>query len=97
MAVKSGTKDIYKKEDQFIVLKEETYEGVKEIWRRRAYNGLERLSNVLIRAEEIRSDKCWLFRDTDWIGMIQKKGICHCLVNDGKLKGWTRSDDGQTV
>ncbi len=94
-AVRRGTRDIYKKEDQFNILKEETFEGIKEIWRRRAKNGLERLSNVLIRAEEIRSDRCWLFRDTDWIGMAQRKGICHFLVNDGKISGWTRSDDGQ--
>lgn len=96
-AVRRGTRDIYNKEDQFNVLKEETYEGVKEIWKRSARSGLERLSNVLIRAEEIRPDRCWLCRDTDWIGMVQKKGICHFLVNDGKITGWTRSDDGQAV
>lgn len=96
-AVRRGTRDIYKKEDQFNVLKEETFEGVKEIWKRNAKSGLDRLSNVLIRAEEIRPDRCWLCRDTDWIGMVQKKGICHFLVNDGKITGWTRSDDGQAV
>lgn len=96
-AVKHGTRDIYQKEDQFDVLKEETYEGIKEIFRRKAPNGLERLSNVLIHAAEIRSDRCWLCRDTDWIGMAQKKGICHFLVNDGKIPGWVRSDDGQAV
>ena len=96
-AVRRGTRDIYKKEDQFNVLKEETFEGVKEIWKRRAVSGLERLSNVLIRAEEIRPDRCWLCRDTDWIGMAQKKGVCHFLVNDGKIAGWTRANDGRTV
>lgn len=96
-AVRRGTRDIYKKEDQFNVLKEETFEGVKEIWKRRAASGLERLSNVLIRAEEIRPDRCWLCRDTDWIGMAQKKGVCHFLVNDGKITGWTRANDGRTV
>lgn len=96
-AVRRGTRDIYKKEDQFNVLKDETFEGVKEIWKRKANSGLDRLNNVLIRAEEIRPDRCWLCRDTDWIGMVQKKGICHFLVNDGKITGWTRSDDGQAV
>jgi len=96
-AVRRGTRDIYKKEDQFDVLKEETFEGIKEIWKRKATNGLDRLNNVLIRAVEIRPDRCWLCRDTDWIGMIQKKGICHFLVNDGKITGWTRDDDGQAV
>lgn len=93
-AVRRGTRDIYKEEDQFNVLRDETYEGVKEIFRKKAVNGLERLSNVLIRAVEIHSDRCWLCRDTDWIGMAQKKGICHILVNDGKIPGWVRSDDG---
>ena len=96
-AVRRGTRDIYNKDDQFNVLKDETYEGVKEIWRRSAHNGLERLSNVLIRAEELRTDRCWLCRDTDWIGMAQKKGICHFLVNDGKITGWTRANDEQSI
>ena len=96
-AVRRSTRDIYKKEDQFMVLKAETLEGIKEIWRKPAHNGLERLSNVLIRAAEIRPDRCWLCRDTDWIGMAQKKGICHFLVNEGEINGWVRSDDGQTV
>lgn len=96
-AVRHGTRDIYQKEDQFNVLKEETYEGIKEIFRKKAPSGLDRLSNVLIRAAELRPDRCWLCRDTDWIGMAQKKGICHFLVNDGKIPGWVRSDDGQAV
>lgn len=96
-AVRRGTRDIYKKEDQFDILKEETFEGIKEIWKRKAHDGFERLSNVLIRAEEIRPDRCWLCRDTDWIGMAQKKGICHFLVNDGKITGWTRSDDEHAI
>lgn len=96
-AVRRGTRDIYKVDDQFNVLKDETYEGIKEIFRKRAVNGLDRLNNVLIRAVEIRPDRCWLCRDTDWIGMAQKKGICHFLINDGKIPGWVRSDDGQAV
>lgn len=96
-AVRRGTRDIYQKEDQFNVLKEETFEGVKEIWKRRADSGLERLDSVLSRAAEIHSDRCWLCRDTDWIGMAQKKGVCHFLVNDGRIPGWTRADDGQLV
>ena len=96
-AVRRGTRDIYNKEDQFEVLKEETFEGIKEIWKKQAHNGLDRLNSVLIRAEEIQPNRCWLCRDTDWIGMMQKKGVCHFLVNDGKIKGWIRSDDEQTV
>ena len=96
-AVRRGTRDIYKEEDQFNILKDEMYEQVKEIYRKKADSGLDRLSNVLIRAADLKSDRCWLFRDTDWIGVPQKKGVCHFLVNDGKLKGWVREDDRQVV
>ena len=96
-ALRRGTRDIYKEEDQFNILKEEMYEQIKEIYRRKADSGLDRLSNVLIRAADLKSDRCWLFRDTDWVGIPQKKGVCHFLVNDGKLKGWVRSDDRQAV
>lgn len=33
-------------------------------------------------------DQCWIARDTVWIGNAQKKGVCHVLVNEGKLEGW---------
>lgn len=44
-----------------------------------------------------RVDKCWLSRDTDWVGNPQKKGVCHFLVKEGKLDGWVRDDDEQTI
>lgn len=92
-AVRRGTRDIYKKEDQFEVLKEEIHEGVKEVWEDNYPSGIVRLRNVLKQAGITQPNRCWLYRDTDWLGLPQKKGICHFLVNDGKIKGWVREDD----
>lgn len=94
-AVRRGTRDIYQKEDQFNILKDETFEGIKEILDDRYANGMARLNAVLRQASGFHSDRCWLFRDTDWIGVPQKKGVCHFLVNDGTITGWVRDDDDE--
>lgn len=92
-AVRRGTRDIYQKEDQFDILKEETFEGVKEAWDEQYASGMARLKSVLKQAGTVHTDRCWLCRDTDWIGIAQKKGVCHFLVNDGSIDGWVRDDD----
>ena len=87
-AVRRGTRDIYSEESQFEILKDETYEGVKEVWEEQYKNGMARLRKVMSQASATRVDRCWLTRDTDWIGNPQKKGVCHFLVNENRLKGW---------
>ena len=96
-AVRRGTRDIYEKEDQFNILKQEAYEFIKEEYEEPAESGLERLKTVQKRVRDLVSSRCWLFRDTDWIGMPQKKGVCHFLVKDGTIDGWVRYDDGQII
>lgn len=96
-AVRRGTRDIYKDEIQFAELKDETYEGIKEIWEDEYKNGMVRLRKVLSQAAHTPVDRCWLSKDTGWIGNSQKKGVCHFLVKDGRLKGWVRDDDEQSV
>lgn len=91
-SVRQGTREAYgdTDPDQFSVLKEETYDGVVDVWEQDHPSGFIRLNKVLVQAAQIRIDRCWLCRDTDWIGNSQKKGVCHILVNDGKIKGWVR-------
>lgn len=96
-AVRRGTRDIYDKEDQFDLLKNETYEYIKDDYEDPAESGLARLKIVLRRARNFNSNRCWLLRDTDWIGVPQKKGLCHFLVKDGTIEGWVRDDDGQDI
>ena len=95
--LRRGTRDIYNEEAQFEIFKQEAYEYVKDYYEDPARSGLDRLKNVLRRAGNLNSNRCWLFRDTDWIGVPQKKGVCHFLVKDGTIDGWVRDDDGQVV
>ena len=96
-AVRRGTRDIYSKENQFDILKDETYEGVKEVWEEQYQDGLTRLRRVRSQASATRVDRCMLSNDTTWIGNPQKKGVCHFLVNDNRLEGWVRDDDGEDI
>lgn len=98
-AVRRGTRDIYSEddEDQFLVLEKEVYEGIIEIWRDHYRNGLARLSAIFKEIPKIDISKCWLRRDTDWIGNAQRKGVCHFLVKDNFLKGWIKTDDDQNI
>ncbi len=94
-SVRQGTREAYAETDpdQFEVLKEETYDGVVDVWEQDHRNGFVRLTKVLAQAAQIRIDRCWLCRDTDWIGNSQKKGVCHILVNDGKIRGWVKKNE----
>lgn len=96
-SVRRGTRDIYDEEVQFDVFKQEMYQYIKDEYEDPAASGLNRLKVVQRRARDLVSSRCWLFRDTDWIGVPQKKGVCHFLVKDGTIDGWVRDDDGQAI
>ena len=79
--------------DDEVEVVNEMYEGVIEVWEENHKNGVEKLGKVMTQAVMTPVDRCWLNRDTDWIGNSQKKGVCHFLVNDQRLKGWVKKDD----
>lgn len=91
-AVRRGTRDIYSEdeEDYFQTFVDDTYNGIIDIWESDYKTGYERLKNVLVQATLLPPDQCWLGRDTVWINNPQKKGVCHILVNEGRLKGWVK-------
>lgn len=98
-AVRRGIRDLYgtKEKDQFEVLKDEMYEGVTEVWEDEAKNGLARMRKVMAQATKTSLDKCRICRETEWIGNSQRKGVCHFLVRENRLKGWVREDDEQAI
>jgi hypothetical protein len=74
---------------QFDVLKEETFNGVKDTARRTHPNGYERMLAVMEQAVIAPATNYILSASPYWISGKIKKGVCHHLVNDGKLK-WIR-------
>lgn len=94
-AIRRGTRDIYTEDDpdQFEELKDEIYEGVIDKHELDYDDGLARLRSVLSQACNVQVTRCWLSRDTSWIGNSQRKGVCHFLVNEDRLRGWVDSSE----
>lgn len=74
---------------QFDVLKDETFNGVKDTAKRLHPNGYERMLAVMEQAVITPVTNYILSASPYWISGKIKKGVCHHLVNDGKLK-WIR-------
>ena len=75
--------------DQFDVLKSETLVGVTDTAKRTHLNGYERMLAVMEQAVTTPMTNYVLSASPYWIGGKIKKGVCHHLVNDGKLT-WIR-------
>ena len=75
--------------DQFDVLKEETLDGVKDTARKSYPNGYEKMLSVMEQASTLTFENYLLSKSPYWISSKIKKGVCHHLVNDGKLK-WVK-------
>ena len=74
---------------QYDVLKDETYSNVKDTERGRHPNGYERMLAVMTQAVGLPVTNYILSNSPYWISGKIKKGVCHQLVIDGKLK-WVK-------
>ncbi len=75
-------------ENQFNILKGDAYEGIRETYWGTYPNGYERLRAVLIKITSTTLEKSKLSLIKNLVGNLEKKGICHILVNDDKIKSW---------
>lgn len=80
--------------NQFDILKDETHDSVKDTARRSHPNGYERMLSVMEQAVNLTPKNYLLSESPYWISGKIKKGVCHHLVNDGKLK-WVKKKNGQ--
>lgn len=77
---------------EFNVLKEETLDGIIDVYEDCYNSGFERLNSVMKHVTTIQLNKSWLTRLPGWISNSEKKGFCHMLVNDGQIK-WVDEDE----
>jgi hypothetical protein len=94
-SVRRAARDIYTEDfpNQFNILEDEIQSGIIEVWEEDHKSGFDRLNKVMGQSATIQLDRCWLARETDWIGVNQRKGVCHVLVNEKKLDGWLKKDE----
>lgn len=93
-SIRRGARDVFGNNDsnQFDALKNETYDGIIDVHSQDFSHGYERLNSVMAQASVINVNKCLISRLPNWIGNSEKKGVCHILVNDGRLK-WVTKDE----
>ena len=91
--IRRGTREVFadKDPDKFEMLKEETYDGIFDIYSQNYQHGYDRLIKVMTQVSAIQINKCPLSKIPEWIGIKEKKGVCHILVNDGTIS-WVVHD-----
>lgn len=77
---------------QFDVLKDEMLSGVRGTCRKRYIDGYEKMLTVLDRALDVPLSQYILSNSPYWISNHIRKGVCHYLVNDHKIR-WVEQHD----
>lgn len=78
---------------QFSALKEDSFAGIEDAYYDDHSTGYGRLKAVLERITTISLTKSALINLVGIIGNLEKKGICHILVNDDIIKSWVNIDE----
>jgi len=87
-SIRRSVREVFADEggDQFGILKEDMYDGVSTTCDQNFDHGYARLIEVLKQAVVVPVSKSLLSNIPNWIGNSEKKGVCHMLVNDGKIR-----------
>lgn len=93
-SIRRGMRDVFgtKDADAFDELKEETYSGVIDTCEEDYPDGYARLRGVLTHAGNLDVSGCTLGKMGNWIRVSEKKGVCHMLVNDHRIR-WITSNE----
>ena len=94
--VNRNCRELYTSEEEnpFDVFVQDIYAGIIDTYTKEYSYGMERLTSVLEKATSIPFTRSILTEETKWIGPSEEKGICHMLVNDSRLEGWVRRENG---
>lgn len=81
-------RDIYEDgEEEFNIMKDETYDGVFSIMIAAYNNAFERVNTTMNHAVTLTYGRSYLARqNVGLVGNSEKQGIIHMLVNDGKIE-----------
>lgn len=84
--IRRFVRDTLTDSQQFEVLKEEIYNGIIDTHEQDYDSGYQRLVADLQQATKTNTSKCILDSKLHCIGNSERKGACHMLVNDKKLR-----------
>lgn len=93
--VRRGLRDtMVEGEDSFENLKDEIYDGVIDVREREYDLAYDRLNAVMSHATTVTTSYNLNQKLLGWIGPAEKKGVCHMLVNDHRLR-WMEDEDDE--
>ncbi len=86
-------------DDQYDLLKQDVYEGIEPVYHDEDFgtDGIKRLKKVHQQVVILQLDRSNLKNIDNILGNDTKKGLCHVLVNDGKIKSWVKVDYDEVI
>lgn len=93
-AIKRSVRDLFTDgEEHFNILKNEIFDAIYETYIDLTLDdGYQRLKNVLEMITKANLNGSLLLNIKGLINIKERKGICHMLVNDGRIKSWVKVD-----
>ena len=94
ISIERSVRDVFDDgEDEFQRLKDDAWNGINTTYWKEYPDGYARLNAVLEKITSTSLDGSVLSQMRNLIGNLEKKGICHILVNDGVIESWVTVDD----
>ena len=94
VSIERSVRDIFDDgEDEFDKLKDDAWHGINTTYWKDYDDGYARLNAVLEKITSTTLDSSVLSQMRNLIGNLEKKGICHILVNDGVIESWVNIDE----
>ena len=94
VSIERSVRDIFDDgEDEFDKLKDDAWHGINTTYWKDHEDGYARLNAVLEKITSTTLDSSVLSQMRNLIGNLEKKGICHILVNDGVIESWVNIDE----
>ena len=94
VSIQRSVRDVFDDgEDEFARLKTDAWHGINTTYWKDYEDGYARLNAVLEKITTTTLDKSVLSQIRNLIGNLEKKGICHILVNDGVIESWVNIDE----
>lgn len=86
-------------ENQYKLLKQDIFDGIEPVYSDEDFgtDGIKRLKEVHKQVVLIRLDRSNLKNIDNMLGNDTKKGLCHVLVNDKKIKSWVNADYDEII
>ncbi len=93
-AMRRSVRDLFDDgEEHFNILKDEIFDSIFETYVDLSLNdGYQRLKNVLEIVTKANLNSTILLNIRGLITIKERKGICHMLVNEGRIKSWVEVD-----